>query len=715
MWMNPLMLTGLVVLAIPVAIHLAMRTRPRQMMFPALRFVEQSHRASSGMLKLKQWLLLALRMAALGLFVLLLARPLSRRNVVAAPDDLERVPAAAVLCLDNSPSMGYRLGGFTRLEEAKRKAAAIVGRLPPRSRYAVVDLTSAGPGQSLEGESGRALQAIERVELSSLSGSAAGMLRTAENLLAPATEARREIYLFTDMTEGAWRDLPPGTFSQYPGVPVYVIDVGVEENLNLALGCPRLPSRSVGRNATVDIRSVVSGGARPAWRTVALEIAGETRYLVRVELKHPWAESPVRFDEPMASEGAVQGRVLFIEEDELAADNVRYFTLQVGDPPAVAVVRSEERPADLNDDAHIVAEALAPDGLRQKGQAPVAPVLMASSALGRDPLTKFSAVFLVDAAGISDKGWAALERFVADGGGLVVQFGADVAAEVAAGRSSYRSVMARRLLGVEVGPLRAPEGGVWLKARSFDDPALAAFEGDDNAEFELAIIHRCLVLRPAADARVVMTLGAGEAGLVAAGGPSGRVFTLATGPQKAWSVLAAHPQEFVVLMHSLLGSAQRGIWGPDGFVIGEPVVFGFPADCAGRSVTLSGPGLANPETHQVNPTTMRATFSPLYQPGNYSLRVAMPGGPRLFGFSLNVDPLESRLERRSPADLADIFAPGMVHVAADLDGLDKAETLVRRGRELTAWILPILMAVMVLELLLANRFYRRPAVAAQAE
>ena len=53
-----------------------------------------------------------------------------------------------------------------------------------------------------------------------------------------------------------------------------------------------------------------------------------------------------------------------------------------------------------------------------------------------------------------------------------------------------------------------------------------------------------------------------------------------------------------------------------------------------------------------------------------------------------------------------IFAQGMFHTARDLEGLKYAETLVRRGRERTAQLIPILMAIIALELLVSNRFYR---------
>ena len=44
--------------AAPVIIHLIMRTKPRELVFPPLRFVTKSHRANISKLKLKHLLLL---------------------------------------------------------------------------------------------------------------------------------------------------------------------------------------------------------------------------------------------------------------------------------------------------------------------------------------------------------------------------------------------------------------------------------------------------------------------------------------------------------------------------------------------------------------------------------------------------------------------------------------------------------------------------------
>src|SRR5437762_12786297 len=74
-FVNLSLLLGGAFIAIPVVLHLIMRQRPKQLVFPALRFVHERRLANQRRLQLRHWLLLALRCGALGLLVLALARP----------------------------------------------------------------------------------------------------------------------------------------------------------------------------------------------------------------------------------------------------------------------------------------------------------------------------------------------------------------------------------------------------------------------------------------------------------------------------------------------------------------------------------------------------------------------------------------------------------------------------------------------------------------
>ena len=75
-WLNPGALVGLAVLAGPVLVHLLLRHRAARILFPSLRFVRASRTAAVRLRPPSDWLLLALRLATLGLAVLALAQPL---------------------------------------------------------------------------------------------------------------------------------------------------------------------------------------------------------------------------------------------------------------------------------------------------------------------------------------------------------------------------------------------------------------------------------------------------------------------------------------------------------------------------------------------------------------------------------------------------------------------------------------------------------------
>ena len=121
--------------AAPVVIHLIMRSKPREHPFPALRFVKKTHRATLSKLKLKHILLLLMRMAAIALIALLIAR--ARLPAWSSVTD-SSLPVAAVFVIDDSASMGYRFQGRTLLARGQALSREVIDSLPDRSRVAVL-------------------------------------------------------------------------------------------------------------------------------------------------------------------------------------------------------------------------------------------------------------------------------------------------------------------------------------------------------------------------------------------------------------------------------------------------------------------------------------------------------------------------------------------------------------------------------------------------
>ena len=133
----------------------------------------------------------------------------------------EDLPIAAVFVFDTSLSMDYRFEGKTRLEQAQKIATDYLSKLPTASRVAVggtkaddpfafrEDLTVArGDVQSLR-TSAVSVPINQRVR-QALRAQEQDYGRTLDAQTAVPAENRqdqflREIYIFTDLSESAWR------------------------------------------------------------------------------------------------------------------------------------------------------------------------------------------------------------------------------------------------------------------------------------------------------------------------------------------------------------------------------------------------------------------------------------------------------------------------------------------------------------------------------
>ncbi len=127
-FLNPLFLVGSLALIAPILVHLVRRETSRRVLFSSLMFVRRTTKASLRKQRLRHPLLLLLRMAALLLLVLAIARPL-----LTDPDAVGLSGSGGrslILLLDDSFSM--RFGD--RFERAQAQARTILGGMGNRDR-----------------------------------------------------------------------------------------------------------------------------------------------------------------------------------------------------------------------------------------------------------------------------------------------------------------------------------------------------------------------------------------------------------------------------------------------------------------------------------------------------------------------------------------------------------------------------------------------------
>ncbi|MFP4106291.1 MAG: BatA domain-containing protein [Phycisphaerae bacterium] len=687
----PWILAGLAAAAAPVLIHLIMRTKPRKVTFPALRFVRKTHQANISKLRLKHILLLAMRIGIIVLIVLLLAR--WRTTSVQAVED-RSVPAGAVVILDNSGSMSYRHRGQSLLEQGRRIGRQIVEKLPRGSNVAV--LNSSQPSSDTGFITDRKLLAQQIAEMSQGYGAqplnaavvrALAMLRTLEM-------GRKEIYIVTDRTVRSWEET--GGFRSARGVAFVVFDVSQGGRANIAMQPLQLSARSVPVRSEVWAEVSVSGNELGGQLPVSAELGGKpvTEQVLRLP---PGSTAGTRISVRPEREGILHGRVTIGQDDPLVMDNTRFFTLHATAPRNLLIVHE----ANTNPTRRAIAAAAAPDaavGMRNSGYSVR---YVPAGGLSVEQLKNADAAILADVGSLTESQWRILGDFVRGGRLLWVLIGPDTSSAVAA----VNSGPAREVLPVTLGPMVQLEKLQSLDASQLSHPLLQPFLDPENPPLsEMRVRRRMAVESLAADAKVVARFEDRTPAIVT--GPLGK------GQVLLWNLSPLRPWTNMTRTYAFPILAQRAIRyllsedAPERQVIwGQAVTLEFPEKMKSVRVELLRPGQDQPSplVPELGRRTVTLRADRL---GGWTVRFSENDRTVEKGFSVNAASEESDLRPIEPDDLMRMFPPESVTLADSLEDVNLRRRVASEPLEIAPLLLLLLLGLMIGESFFANRFYK---------
>ncbi|MHB1034032.1 MAG: BatA domain-containing protein [Pirellulales bacterium] len=706
--MNPTLLAGGAFVAAPIVLHLIMRRKSRHLEFPAMRFLQARHEANRRRFRLRHLVLLALRIAAIGLFAAALARPsLTSSGFIGD----QEAPVAAAMVFDTSPRMEYRHQNQTRLQAAGDIGVWLLSQLPPESQVAVLD---SGLGSAVfQVDLGAAKQRIERLESTAVAQPLTRVVEEALRLLADSGRERKEIYIFTDRARASWPADAAKRFQEQlarvNGVGLYVIDVGVEEPQNFALGELRLSGQFLSKNSPLVVETDLARQGPAAERDVELvllEPDGTPRRRGRETLALGAGESrQVTFRIAGLDEGTHQGYVRIVGEDALAADDIHYFTVEV--KPAWRVLIAAPKPVARY--AFFLPEALAPEAFRKTGQAKFQCDVIALDQLANHSLAEYSAVWLLDPAPPTPETWQALDDFARKGGGVAISLGRN-----AQPVDTFNAPAAQRLLpGKLVRQARAPAGDLWLVTDALQHPALAGFRPiQGSIPWDAYPVFRYWELgEMAAGVGVVARYNDHRPAILERSVGKGRVLTMTTpisdpANPAPWNLLPTglEPWPMFVLANGmasyLVGSGEEQL----NYTAGQMAVLDLGADRRYTNYLLITPR-GDPLRQTVNAAQNAIVVTATDRPGNYRVEAGGQQNGLRRGFSVNLASEASRLDRASREDLDGIFGPFEYRMARDRTQIDRNLSRGRVGRELYPYLIALVAIALALEHIVASRFY----------
>ncbi|MBM4038996.1 MAG: VWA domain-containing protein [Planctomycetes bacterium] len=434
----PWFLWGLAAVSVPVVIHMLQSPTAKIIDFPCIRFLKACQKKAVRRTRLKNIILMLMRMAIIALIAFGMAKP---QRFEEQTDVLPDAPVSMVVVLDNSYSMGYVDKGRSRFEQALEAALGLLGTLKPGDEVALLLMNEQCepllPDFTADHERARA--ALRGAKLSDLGTNADPALREAIRLAAKAAsipdsrsqipdadkkERRRlEIHILTDLQALAWEPVLKSGYLKNVDTKatIYVTSFGRKGSANCFVESVAVAGAGPEQCSVTAQVWAVGAGAPGGVATLSVNdkpVAQET-FAVR-----PGAPTPVTLTTRLGAAGSFRC-VLSLQDDALTADDKHFFTVKVGERSKVLVVDGDPSAIGPLAETFYLGNALNPGGAAAgvDGPPPVDARVVSIAELPSVKLDDYRIVLLCNVASLGSDDPVRLDAFLRGGGSLWVFLG----------------------------------------------------------------------------------------------------------------------------------------------------------------------------------------------------------------------------------------------------------------------------------------------------
>lgn len=421
---HPGFLAGAALVALPIAIHLLNRFRYRRVRWAAFDFLVESERKTRRRVLLEQWALLLARCLAILAIVVLLARPIADAGWIGALGTAHD----HLIALDDSPSMGQRLGEAIVFDKVPIAVSRLVERLAQASGQQRLTLVRTSDAATAWDEwnsqpidpltAAKVGDRVATLRPSDLSASPSKAIEFAHNRFEASSPEPRHFYLISDFRRRDWRAegevIKNLRALAQKNVSLHLVDVAPKGEANVAVSLvstrPRVIAKGIPFVVEVSVLNHSDQEGRQA--SVSVSLDGKSVSTATIERVPPRrtasATIEIRIDAPGAHE-----LVASVEPDALAADNRFFFVAEARPSRPALIVDGGPSKAE----GKLLALALAPGGTELTG---IDPRVIGPETLTPESLRGQDILFLVRVRRWDPSLEQALKKFVEAGGGVFI-------------------------------------------------------------------------------------------------------------------------------------------------------------------------------------------------------------------------------------------------------------------------------------------------------
>ncbi len=601
-FLSPLFLIGLAAIALPVIAHLISRKSSLRKSFPAVKFLISTQGQLASRSRIKDLVLLLLRALILVLIVLIFAKP----AVFSFSQKMDKTPVSVAIVIDNSFSMGYE----DNFKRAQDKAQDMIDSLPDGSFAFITALIPDNYNESHLLENTRLLRkSINEIELSFSFTDNEQRLQDIFSYLQNAPTEKKIVALITDFQKNGWSnenvrkpwleliDISIGT-----NLPNHAVS-GIE--LNYINDSIRVASRvsNFSNDIVAELLTITQLGKQ------------EIREFIDIEPQNSNAleASFTNYDISLPGSGSVQ-----TTHDKLKADDVRYFISNYKEESRVLIVDGDPREDSRLSETYYLARAL--ETISENAATNIT-ILDNNSILNKD-LSDYELVYLANVGEITPSFAKELEKFVNDGGTVVIFLGNRVS------WGSYNALL-KNILPGEL--LSLKEGNLSLLPSS-----ASIFPKDITDRTDQIRVEKLFNISSHPESEVLFKATDDSPFLIKKEQGKGNIFMFSSTADTSWNNFSITPVFLPVIkmLHDLPNIKKNK---SRHYFVGEPVNI---ETIEGNDSTV----IVDPTGKELKVNIESGEFQNTWLPGIYRVET---DSKLNYSFAVNVDPRESNLEKIS--------------------------------------------------------------------
>jgi uncharacterized membrane protein len=345
-FLNPAVLIGLAAASIPILIHLLNLRKLKKIEFSTLIFLRELQKNKIRRVRLKQWLLLALRVLIILMIVTAFARP--TLEGVSIGGTTSAAKTTAVFILDDTFSMSVIDQKGSYFNQAIETIKTLLNQLEEGDD---IGLTLVSGDQDYElpltSNIGSLEERLNELKISSASGTVNTALIAASVLISQSKNFNKEIYLLTDFQKGRIAiDENIANLNQTLKEPVKLYSFGLAEDAvyNIGIDDLQITTKIFEKGKPISFEATLNNYSEQVVNNlvVSLFLGGKRSAQQSINI-NPDEKIVLQLEGITNQTGYIDAYVE-IEEDDINKDNTRYASVYI--PEVISIIVLYENIAD---------------------------------------------------------------------------------------------------------------------------------------------------------------------------------------------------------------------------------------------------------------------------------------------------------------------------------------------------------------------------------